>query len=117
MSGPHWLLQELAGEAVWTSVALGVAYAWNKRAAIKRTLTRAPLVKNSAVHIQGSSSLVARPRKIVVSVTDGLGIADNVTTTVSSERTALWNIEAPTHPQIKRLANELLELGLCYLRS
>ena len=131
MNEPHWLVQELAGEAVWTALAVGAALAWKKREALMRALTRQPIVKNAAAHIKGTSSVTARAQKIqlphlrleswvaqpTVTVGSERQILYDVHARVGSERKAMWNIEAPTHPQVKRIANELLELGLWYLRS
>ena len=64
MSDPHWLLQELAGEAVWTALGFGAWLAWKKRETLVRVLTRPPTVKNSAVHLKGISSVTARAQKI-----------------------------------------------------
>lgn len=131
MSDPHWLVQELAGNAAWTAVGVGAAYAWNRREAIKRAVWRQPLVKRSAAHIRGTSSMNAKPTVIHLSGASGAvsGVTGTLTVgsermaswdvlaSVGSERTALWNIEAPSRNQLKRLGDELLELGAWYLHQ
>lgn len=108
---PDWLWQ---GLAVWVA-GKGIEWAWHHRGEIARAMGQQP---------------AARPRIIRANINDGIGVSDSVTTTVSSERTAswnvlasvgsertaLWNVETPTPRQMKRLGDELLELGLWYVR-
>jgi hypothetical protein len=115
MSDPHWLVQELAGQAMWTAVGVGAAYAWNRREAIKRALWRQPTIKHSAAYMRGTSSATAKGTVVQLA-----GVPSDELTgtlTVSSERTALWNIEAPTRQRLQRLGDELLELGSWYLHQ
>jgi hypothetical protein len=60
MDVPDWLWQELAADAIWTSIGLGAAWAWKHREAIKQTLKRQP------------------PRTIRVEITDRIGVTDSV---------------------------------------
>jgi hypothetical protein len=111
MDQPHWLVQELTGEAVWTALALSAALAWKNREAIAQRLRR--------------------PRDIPRTVTDRLGLTDTVTLTgggtltagtqaqilydvralAGTERQILYNVEAAK----PSLARRLEDLAAWYL--
>ena len=117
MDAPHWLLQELAGEAIWTALGLGVGLAWKYREDIRERFKATTNPPTTVVQLTGipSDELVGTLTSLTVG--SERQILYDVLATVGSERKVMWNIEAPTRQQVKRVANELLELGLWYLRS
>jgi hypothetical protein len=108
MSDPHWLVQELAGNAVWTAVGVGAAFAWKYRDAIVRRLPK----RNMIVPLTGAESdeLVG---SLTVALTHNATSRSNATATatVSKDVQLLWNIEAPTPSFARRLE----ELAAWYL--
>ena len=105
MSDPHWLIQELAGNAAWTAVGVGAAYAWSYYKAKRREPVLLSGTMEGGSYWSGELQTVGSER----------GASWDVLASVGSERTALWNIEAPSRDQLKRLGGELLELGAWYL--
>jgi hypothetical protein len=92
---PDWLWQGIATNLLADSLVAAGWLAWKYRGAIAQTLSRQPVVKNSAAHLKMSFSLSGHPVKV----------------TVASERLSLYDIEAPT----PSLARRLEDLAAWYL--
>jgi hypothetical protein len=102
---PHWLVQELSGEAVWTALAFGAVWAWKHREEIRNKLrTRQPVLISAAG--EGSGDAVA-----TLTVGKSLEARWNVLQTVSTSVDLRWNVEAPTPSLVRRLE----ELAAWYL--
>jgi hypothetical protein len=82
---PHWLLQEMAGEAVWTALLFGGAWVYKNRERIRDRL--------------GSSSR----KPVLLSGTIASEATFEGTPTVGSERQILYNVEAATPSLARRL--------------
>jgi hypothetical protein len=115
---PDWLWQGVASNLISEGLIATpflVWLAWKHREKILHTLTKQPVVKRSAAHIRGTSSLTARTIKITVN--GGIGTMDSFTSTVGKSLGLRWNIEAPTASLTERLAEEGLELLSWYVRQ
>ncbi len=112
MSDLHWLVQELAGElagnAAWTAVGVGAAYAWKYRSYLADKLKSKP--QDIIVHAQ-PLTLRAEARPALITVGSERTASWDELASVGSERTILWNVEAPT----PSLARRLEELAAWYL--
>jgi hypothetical protein len=113
---PDWFWQ---GLAVW-AVVKGIEWTWKHRNQVMRTLTKQPIIKRSAVHIQGTSSLTARPIKRTV--TDQLGLSDDVqpvllSGSIGGKGTFTGELTVGSPSLTKRLTDEGLELVSWYVRQ
>jgi hypothetical protein len=106
MNEPHWLVQELAGEAVWTALALGAAWAWTKREVIRNRfgVVTVPM-KPATLKVEGAKGTV-----YLSAVGDGIGEGSG-TVTVGAVADLRWKVEAPT----PSLARRLEDLAAWYL--
>lgn len=107
MSEPHWLIQELAGNAAWTAVGFGAAYAWKYREAIATKLRRSI---PQTLHVYGipSQQSIGEP-----TITAGASAQLNwsVRGLAGKSIDLRWNVESPT----PSLARRLEELAAWYL--
>ena len=99
MNVPDWLWQGLLVEAIWTGIVGGAAWAWKHRRMSAGKLKRTP--EDVVVPLQ-PLTLRAEAQPMHVTVSDKLGMTDNVLTTVSKG--------APS------LVRRLEELAAWYLR-
>lgn len=107
MSDPHWLVQELAGNAAWTAVGFGAAYAWKYRDAIATKLRKS---FPQTLHVFGipSQEAVGQP---TITAGASADLRWNVLQTAGKSVDLRWNVEAPT----PSLARRLEELAAWYL--
>jgi len=83
MDQPHWLVQELTGEAVWTALALSAAWAWKNRESIRHRLERNP----KPITISMSpAKLTAEAQPVFVSATIHTQSTVRATATVEKSR-------------------------------
>ena len=92
---PDRLWQELAGDAIWTSIGFGVAQAWKHRKATQRK----PVLLSG---VAGGKSTVGGTLRVVKDV----DLRWSVRQTVGKDVDLRWNIEAPT-PSFARRLEEL----------
>ena len=107
MDEPHWLLQELAGEAVWTALLISGAWVYKNRNHIRNKLVgrnRQPVLLSGEV--SGSSGMEG-----TLTVGSERQILYDVRALAGSERRIVYNVETPTPSLVKRLE----ELASWYL--
>lgn len=92
---------------MWTAVSFGAIAAWKYREAIARKFSTSPTI----VFLKGAESDEITGTLHAISAASSGSSDATATLTVGSERTALWNIEAPT----PSLARRLEELAAWYL--
>jgi hypothetical protein len=80
MNVPDWLWQGLVENAIWAGIAFSAAWAWKHRRMSAGNLKRTP--EDVVVPLQ-PLTLRAEAQQMHVTVSDKLGITDNVLTTVS----------------------------------
>src|SRR3712207_1984159 len=98
---PDWLWQELAADAIWTSIAFSFAWAYRNREAILRKLgKRQPVLLSGTV---GSSAGMEG----ALTVGTERHIPYDVRSLIGSEGQVLFNVEAPT-PSLTRRLEELV---------
>jgi hypothetical protein len=100
---PDWLWKGLIVAASWELAK----WAWANRTQIADKLRRTP--KDIVINLQ-PLTLRAEAQPIHVTVSDGLGISDSVTT-VQKDLNLRWRVESPATP----LARRLEELAAWYL--
>ena len=99
MHEPHWLVQELTGQALWAAIGGGGWLAWKYRDAIVRKLPK----RNVIVHLTGAES-----DELVGTLVSASGASNSTShatasATVSKDLKGLWNVEAPTPSFARRL--------------
>jgi hypothetical protein len=102
MDVPDWLWQELAADAIWTSIGLGAAWAWKQRKEIAGKLRFSNLKLGRQVISPYGAPSTER--------------AGTPTLTASAAADLRWKVEAPTPSLAKRLTDEGIELASWYMR-
>jgi hypothetical protein len=107
MEVPDWFWQGVVTNLVVDAFGLAVWLAWKNRDALSPQTTH---------ELSGASGGSGSSAATLTTVGSERTASWDVLASVGNERTALWNVETPTPRQMKRLGDELLELGLWYLR-